>query len=200
MAPTIMAIGKSMGTYFSVDGKYEHCNLDLGTSLEKVSVDELLAWGCAHENAQAHLEKRFDRQALNAEIKKNNETLFNDDRDRILDRLFSIGALVEVDSQLLPSKEFLGSYSLVPVGRGFGNTEAAPERFGVGYGQVAEVFMGRHAYFLWGFGYQDGSIWAACEKVAAQNPKATALQLAADIADVVPALVAADCAVLERLP
>lgn len=199
MGKTIIPIGKSMGPVFNRDGKFENCELDLGNKLTKISADELMVWACAHENPEAHFERRFDRNALGAVIEQQNDTIFDDDRDRLIEQLLASGGFIEIDFEKLDVCEFLSAYKIMPLGRGFGNTAENPDKYGVGYGQTAEVFLGLHAYYIWGFSHQDGSIWAGCKQMAAENPKVTAEQVAESIATMIPVLIAADCAYLERL-
>lgn len=194
MGSIILPVGKSLGPTYNDEGVLEYTELHLGGGTEELGADEIAVWELAHSDADAHNEHRFTLDHLR-ELAVAAETV--SDVDGALEKLFKAGALVRVDLELDELQPLLGRHRLIPTGHAFGNTAETPDWFGIGRNDEVDINLGATAYFLWATSHRDTSMWASCAEFTRDLPEVDVDDIAAEFANALPIIIAADCGYLE---
>lgn len=195
MGKSIIPIGMSMGVSMTspTEGTFD---VLVGDDLKELGPEEWTFWGLAHEELQAHYEHRFDRAAFAKVIDEAQPNMLKFDKQKIVDKLFEEGVLVDVDLKGESPELFFRKYTMIPTARSFGNTVEDQTTFGIGTGTEPEIWFSGWSQMVWALSHRDGSMWRTCELIA-EAQSSSPQEVAAQFASVLPVVVASGCGYLE---
>ncbi|WP_025620508.1 hypothetical protein [Salinispora cortesiana] len=208
MPTVIVPVGLNLGPSYRYvtppDPNPEFWEVRLGNDSEELTDDEFQVWGRAFLDPERHARLEVTRETLQRDLLAAGAGPASP--GPVIDQLLDRGLLIEFDPNGELEKPFR-RIKLHPLAEGMGNTPEEPDRRLIGHNGQAHVKVNYTVYNLWAFSSTVSSLWQACVLAAelADEQRAagedvdpmTAAELALDVANVTPMLIASGCAFLE---
>lgn len=203
----ILPVGMALGPYYdpnSTSGEPDRWDIGWADEVESLTRDEYTVWSAVRLDTKRAGRLEVDRAAL-AEIARTKGRIA--DPAPIIAKLFELGLLVEwtvtggVPAALTRQ---LKSLRLIPTGDALGNDPKRREVYLIGKNGKRAVDVPIDVYTLWSYSHNIGSMWDGCADLTEPEeggapPNTTMDEATGLLAEYVPLLVLADCAVLERV-
>lgn len=209
MANVIIPIGFSLGPQYPMvdppEKEPEYYDVQLGQGSMELDPDDAKVWSVAFIDASRHSRLEVTRATLERDLKANEGGVRNP--GPIIDDLLKHGLLLEFDPVDGPLEQLFRRYRLYPTGSGLGNRQDKPGVYQIGIGAEPLMYVTETQYALWSDTMHSQSLWHACDEFAnaededlqpGEKPlELTTDQIAREMAQVLPMLVAAGVAFLD---
>ncbi|MFY1703632.1 hypothetical protein ACN28G_18145 [Micromonospora sp. WMMA1923] len=208
MPRVIVPAGLTMGPRYRYvrppDPIPECYEIHLGDDLVELTETEAAVWAAAFHDAERHAKLEVNRESLIRFL----ETAPKPEpkATTLVDSLIARGLLVEFDTDANLEPVF-SRHKLFPSGQGLGSTAEEPHLHRVGLANQPILTLPNDVYGLWSFSNQSANLWAACVYYAAADEEEieegeeplglTDAEIARDVANHLPLLVATGCAFLD---
>lgn len=208
MSLVLVPAGLSMGPRYRYvrppDPTPECYEIHLGDDLVELTEIEAAVWAAAFVDAERHAKLKVNRQSLIHLLETAPKPV--PPARQLVDDLIARGLLVEFDpdGDLEP---VFRRHKLLPLGQGLGSTPEAPHEHRVGLANQPILSLPNSVYGLWSFSFHLPNLWEACVYYAAADEEElepgdeplglTADEIARDVAQNLPLLLATCCAFLD---
>lgn len=210
MANVIIPVGFSLGPQYPMvdppENEPAYYGIQLGPGLMELDPDDAKVWSVAFIDASRHSRLEVTRATLERDLRTNEGGIRNP--EPIVDDLLQHGLLLEFDPVQGPLEKLFRRYRLYPTGAGLGNRQDRPGIYQIGIGAEPAIALTETHYAIWSSSFHEESLWQACAEFAnaeeVHDPGEQALdlspeQVAAEMAAVIPMLVAAGAAFLDPI-
>jgi hypothetical protein len=201
MSMTILPVGKPLGACFPVSDppaeEPDFYEVHVGNEVEQLTPMEWFVYCGSYSDADRHAEHLVDRDWL---IKQLGAEVSASKISAEIDNLLGRGLLLEANLRGNSAIDVLTGFRIVPTGVGISDSPQDPGLRWIGQHGEGMLGLPQLSFLVWAFSYRTNSMWECCAMFA-ENPEgvdgATAEDMAAQIADSLPSIIAMELGYLE---
>jgi hypothetical protein len=163
VGPLLVPIGHYVGAVYQDGARGVGRHVRRGATFHDLTDDQFAIWSAAHGTQQAvQAGVAWQRRS----VEEHPQVAGLADAGGLIDEMLDLGLLAEVAPARDQVMEFAGSYRLVPLMLGLGNSTDDPDMFDIGFLHQPVLSVSYPIYDLWQWSTVDDSMWATCESAA----------------------------------